>query len=503
VSTTTPVELAAACDDRTLEILGRRRSSVLINRRGWLVRRALLAADVIGIFTAFALVAFVFEFVGTAEGSFSTAAELLLLTASLPVWVVVAKLYGLYDRDEERTDHTTVDDVVGVFHLVTVGTWLVYLVAALTPIAQPDLGRAAVFWGSAIVSITVLRAVARSLCRRHIAYLQNTIIVGAGDVGQLIAKKLLQHPEYGINLVGFVDAEPKQLRPGVAHLALLGGPERLPELVRLLDIERVVIAFSNASHDETLELVRGLGPFAVQIDIVPRLFELVGPGIDVHTVEGMALLGLRPAGLSRSSRLLKRTFDLIVGGLTLLLATPLLVLAALAVLVDSGRPVLFSQMRMGMDNRPFRIWKLRTMVRDADARKKELAHLNHYARDGGDARMFKIADDPRVTRVGRLLRRFSIDELPQLVNVVRGEMSLVGPRPLILAEDRLVEDWARRRLDLKPGMTGLWQVLGRNGIPFDEMVGLDYRYVTTWSLWNDVRLLARTLPSVLRSGQVV
>jgi lipopolysaccharide/colanic/teichoic acid biosynthesis glycosyltransferase len=153
---------------------------------------------------------------------------------------------------------------------------------------------------------------------------------------------------------------------------------------------------------------------------------------------------------------------------------------------------------MGADEKPFRILKFRTMREDADARKGEVAHLNKHAAPGGDPRMFKISGDPRTTRVGGRLRRYCLDELPQLINVLKGEMTLVGPRPLILDEDRHVAGWARRRLALRPGMTGLWQVLGRSEIPFDEMIQLDYMYVTSWSLWLDCRLLLRTIPLVLK-----
>ena len=149
---------------------------------------------------------------------------------------------------------------------------------------------------------------------------------------------------------------------------------------------------------------------------------------------------------------------------------------------------------MGLGEKPFVMMKFRTMWRDAEERKHEVASLNKHARPGGDPRMFKIPEDPRLTRIGRVLRRYSLDELPQLFNVLRGEMSLVGPRPLILDEHRFVRDWGLRRLSLKPGITGLWQVLGRDAIPFEEMVRLDYFYVTTWSLWSDIRLLVRTFP---------
>jgi lipopolysaccharide/colanic/teichoic acid biosynthesis glycosyltransferase len=239
----------------------------------------------------------------------------------------------------------------------------------------------------------------------------------------------------------------------------------------------------------------------VHVDVVPRLFELIGPGVDIHSVEGMPLVGLTPFRLSRSSQFVKRAADVTVALVALVVLAPLFALIALVIKLDSPGPVFFRQLRMGSGGETFRIFKFRTMTADADERKAELAHLNKHVRNGGDPRMFKIEGDPRVTRSGRVLRRYMLDELPQLVNVLGGKMSLVGPRPLILDEDRHVDGWARKRLDLKPGMTGLWQVLGRSDIPFDEMVKLDYVYVTSWSLWNDIRLLLRTIPLVAR-GEV-
>jgi lipopolysaccharide/colanic/teichoic acid biosynthesis glycosyltransferase len=182
----------------------------------------------------------------------------------------------------------------------------------------------------------------------------------------------------------------------------------------------------------------------------------------------------------------------------LIVLAPVFAVLALMIKLDSSGPVFFRQVRMGSRGKTFLILKFRSMVADADARKGDIAHLNKHLRNGGDPRMFKIDDDPRVTRVGRMLRRFSLDELPQLWNVLLGQMSLIGPRPLILEEDAHVMDWAERRLDLKPGITGVWQVLGRDGIPFEEMVKFDYLYVTSWSLGGDLRLLFRTIPSVLR-----
>jgi exopolysaccharide biosynthesis polyprenyl glycosylphosphotransferase len=469
------------------------RGSTGVRRRGWVIRRALAAADVAGLLLAFVLAEVL---IGPGVG----AGRVLFFAATLPGWVVVAKLYGLYDNDEERTDHSTSDEFVGVFHLVTIGAWILYAGAWLTGLWSPELAELVFFWGAGIAFVTAGRASARAICRHTITSLQNTIIVGAGDVGQLVARKLLKHPEYGINLVGFVDASPKAPRADLEHLTLLGPPEELADLVRAYDVERVVIAFSNESHEDLLSLIRSLKGLNVQIDIVPRLFEIVGPGVEIHTVEGLPLVGLPQLKLSRSSRLLKRIVDVGLSGVALLLLAPVFGFIALKIKLDSPGPVFFRQLRMGFRERPFLMFKFRTMVADADTRREEVAHLNMHVING-DARMLKIPDDPRVTSFGKTLRRLSVDELPQLINVLKGDMSLVGPRPLPLDEDKRVEDWGRHRLTLKPGMTGLWQVSGRSSIPFGEMLNLDYVYVSGWSLWGDLRLIARTIPAVLRGRQ--
>jgi exopolysaccharide biosynthesis polyprenyl glycosylphosphotransferase len=492
-------EMTASIDERTLEILDHRRRTAVVRRRGWLVRRALLLADLVGLAVAFLLAELVSGAATTGSDAVSRSTEFILFVLTVPIWVVVAKLYGLYEHDEERTDHSTTDEFAGVFHMITVCTGLFTFGSYLTHLAHPTVGKVAVFWAAAVVLVSSGRALARACCRRHVSYLQNTVIVGAGEVGQLIGKKLLKHPEYGINLLGFVDDTPKERREDLEHLTLLGAVDRLPALVRFFDVERVVIAFSRDSHERTLDLIRSLKSLDVQIDVVPRFFELVGPNFDMHTVEGVPLLGLPPFRLSRSSRLLKRTFDVALTLPGLVVLAPLFVLVAVLIKRDSPGPVFFRQLRMGCNGRTFQIWKFRTMTADADERKHEVAHLNQHLHNGGDPRMFKIPNDPRVTRVGRWLRRYSIDELPQLFNVVCGQMSLVGPRPLILDEDQHVSDWARQRLNLKPGCTGPWQVQGRNGIPFGEMVRLDYLYVTGWSLWQDFVLIVRTIPVLLRS----
>jgi exopolysaccharide biosynthesis polyprenyl glycosylphosphotransferase len=467
--------------------------------RGWLVRRALLAADMVGLIASLFLAQAFFTDRSTLLERLTPSPKWLLFVIALPAWVVAAKLYKLYDRDEERTDHSTVDDVVGVFHLVTVSVWIAFGVGHATGLFTPDLMKTTAFWAFAIVLIPVCRSLARSICRRRPEYIQNTIIVGAGRVGQSIARKYLQHPEYGIRLLGFVDDEPRERRDDIGDLTLLGPLSDLTDLVRAYGVERVVIAFSNIPEVELLDLVRTLRESDVQTDIVPRLYEVVPPNIGIHGVEGLPLVNLPPFRMARSSVYLKRTLDIVVSLTSLIVLAPLLALVAGLIKLDSRGPIFFKQTRMGAKDRPFDMLKFRTMVVDADDRKHEVAHLNKHLEPGGDARMFKVRNDPRVTRVGRALRRYSIDELPQLINVLKGEMSLVGPRPLILDEDQHVRDWARSRVRLQPGITGPWQVLGRENIPFQEMVTLDYFYVTSWSMLNDLRLLLQTVPAVARS----
>jgi exopolysaccharide biosynthesis polyprenyl glycosylphosphotransferase len=486
-------------DERTAEILDLRRRSGIM-RRGWLVRRMLLVADLVGLTLAFLLSELLFLHHGGGD-RVALAGELLVFGLSLPVWVVTAKIYGLYDRDEDRADHSTADDMVGVFHLVTVGTWLLLIGSYVTHLAHPQLPKLVTFWTLAVAGLPLSRFAARSICRRHISYLQNTAIVGAGDIGQLLARKLLNHPEYGLNLVGFFDSRPKERRPELEGLTILGGIDEVPAVVKLLDVERVLVAFSDDQPNELIPLLRELNELDVQVDIVPRFFDVLSTSVDLHSVEGIPLIGVRPPRLSRSSALIKRVVDVVGAAAGLLLLAPLFAAVAVAVKLDTPGPVFFRQVRMGCGERTFRIWKFRTMHAGADERKHEVAHLNKHLAPGGDARMFKIPNDPRITRVGRFLRRTSLDEIPQLLNVVTGEMSIVGPRPLILDEDQFVSDWRRRRLDLKPGVTGLWQVLGRDDIPFDEMVRLDYLYVTNWSLLNDLKLILRTFPVLARAAE--
>jgi exopolysaccharide biosynthesis polyprenyl glycosylphosphotransferase len=255
----------------------------------------------------------------------------------------------------------------------------------------------------------------------------------------------------------------------------------------------VLLGSSIASHDEMLDLIRTVRRPDVQVSIVPHYFEIFTSRAILDEVEGMPVVTLPPMNLGRSSRLLKRSFDVVVSSAALVVLSPVLAAVAIAIRLDSSGSALYRQPRRGRYGSTFHIVKFRTMRIGAEQDRSEVLHMNQV-----DGPLFKIkGHDPRVTRVGSFLRRTSLDELPQLWNVVRGEMSLVGPRPFVVYEADKITGWAQRRLDMTPGITGLWQVLGRNDIPFEEMTKLDYLYVTNWSVWWDLKILCQTIPVVL------
>ena len=261
-------------------------------------------------------------------------------------------------------------------------------------------------------------------------------------------------------------------------------------------MHRIILALSASDTSDVTELIRVAKAVGVRVSVLPRMFEAVGTSVEFDDVDGMTMLGVRRFGLVRSSRLLKRAFDLVAGSVALIVVAPVMAVIALAIRFDSKGPAFYRQPRVGRDGRHFQIVKFRSMVSDADDLKDRLRALNEAG-----CGLFKITNDPRVTRIGAFLRRTSLDELPQLFNVLRGEMSLVGPRPLVIDEDAQVVGLDRSRLHLTPGMTGPWQVLGTR-VPMQEMVGIDYLYVVNWSLWLDVKVLLRTVRHVLRKGNV-
>jgi len=470
--------------------------------RGWLVRRALLAADVLGLAAAFSVTELLFlhdrPLGGLAEGP-----RLAIFVATLPAWVVAAKLYGLYDRDEERATHSTADEIFNVFHLITVGVWSFYATSWLAGLSRPNQAKLTTFWLLALSAVIAMRLTARAVVRRHPAYVQNTLIVGAGEVGQLIARKVLQHPEYRINLVGFADADAKELRRDVGDVPLLGGLDTVVDTVRANDVDRVVIAFSQDRPEALLHLVRALREHNVQIDVVPRLFDTVGPSSAVHSIEGLPLLSVAPVRISRSSRLLKRTVDIVGASFLLVLTAPLLLAIAWLIRLDSPGPVLFRQTRLGMDMRRLTLLKFRTMYEgtEEEPHREYLKQIMTADALPTASNLYKLDRAADVTRVGRWLRSSSLDELPQLLNVLRGDMSLVGPRPAIPYELELYAPHHLERFAVPAGLTGLWQVEARAHSTFGEALDLDVAYARGWSLGLDLRLLLRTPLLVFRKRE--
>ncbi|WP_354697403.1 UDP-glucose:undecaprenyl-phosphate glucose-1-phosphate transferase [Paraconexibacter sp. AEG42_29] len=460
----------------TLLMPGNQRVS---SRDRW-TRTALVGADLVGL-----VVAATFAVAVTGP-----AGEAFVLIAATGLALVLVQLFGLYARDAVVLRAGMLDELPRLLQALTFAAGLVVVVGP--EVATVSTGLVTAWWGAGCATIPVSRKVARTVVRRHTSN-DRVLIIGSGRIADLIASKADKHRELGLEIVGCIDAVGNGPRL-LSTLPQLGSLNDIDHVIETERIDSVVIAFSAVPHDDLLDAIRRCKRRRVKISVVPRLFEVIGSRVELHDIEGLTLLGLRGPDRSRGALTAKRIMD--VGGATaaLILLAPLMAAIAVAVRLTSHGPVVFRQERIGRGQRPFSMYKFRTMVQDADLRKAEIQHLNECA--GG--KMFKIAHDPRVTRVGRFLRATSLDELPQFVNVLLGEMSIVGPRPLIREENDAVLGWHRTRLDLTPGLTGPWQVMGRQHVPFDEMVKLDYLYVAEWSLWNDIKLMLRTVPVMVR-----
>lgn len=410
--------------------------------------------------------------------------------------LILFAIQRLYERDRRNISVSTLDEVrdiltsLGLVGFATFSLALGFDAGGILPSHPLSV---VFFWVAGVVLIPCGRAVLRHRVIPFSTDSQRALVVGAGRVGQAIVRKIRKNPQYNVEVIGFLDDDPAVLDPDVADVPVLGAEKDLVETIVGQNISRVVLAFSRSTHEDVLQVVRNAGLRDVHISIVPRYFDIIAANVGIADVEGISVLELPVAGLSRLARATKRGFDLAVTVPSLILLSPLLLAIAVAIKLETRGPALFRQTRTGRGDEQFEILKFRTMVVGAEQMRDNLLDENE---SGGP--LFKIRDDPRVTRVGRMLRRTSLDELPQLLNVVRGQMSLVGPRPFVTYEDDKIDGWARRRLDITPGMTGLWQVLGRNDIDYDEMVKLDYLYVTNWSLWWDTKLLLRTIPVVFR-----
>jgi exopolysaccharide biosynthesis polyprenyl glycosylphosphotransferase len=381
---------------------------------------------------------------------------------------------------------TTVDEAPQLFQLATLYTLVFWICdGALIDGRLGDL-QVLALWGTLFGAALTGRHVARRLAAAAAPSERCLFIGDARSYARLRSK--LDGDDINAELVGRLSLQ-RVSRGGGDLGARTADARELEELIAWTDAHRVIIEPQTLPAEDMLDLVRAAKAVGVRVSLLPRVLDVVGTSVVFDDLGGMTLLGVRRFGLTRSSRLVKRSFDLVGASLGVLAVAPALVLIAVLVKLDSRGPVLFRQERVGRDGRRFRIYKFRTMCSDAEERKAELLALNEC--DGG---LFKIAEDPRVTRVGRLLRRTSLDELPQLFNVITGDMSLVGPRPLVVDEDERITGLDRRRLALTPGMTGHWQIAGSARVPLHEMVKIDYLYVAGWSLWSDLKILLRTVP---------
>lgn len=460
--------------------------------RGFVLRRLLLAADVAALIAGF----FVVELL-TAH---LRKADIALLIVSVPIWVMVANSHKLYHLDSMRADYGLADEIGSIIQMATVWSWATLLGLHFLGPGELAITTVAVFWGATIVFLVLCRSAVRAWSRRRAWYVQDAVIVGPPEQVDTILRKILRHPEWGLNVCVCVDLRSGSRFPSGAD-ELHGVPvirtRNVLAIVAELEVDRVMLAPAVSSSQERSELLCALADHQVHVDLVPSWSDVVGARLSLNQMEGMPLLTVPYANLRRCSLVVKRVFDIAVSLFGLVVLAPVFAACALAIKLDSCGPVFFTQRRVGRDDQLFDVFKFRSMHMDADERKAEVARLNFHG-GGNDVGMFKAREDPRITRVGAHLRRLSLDELPQLINILHGDMSLVGPRPLVENEDRQVEGRHRRRLSLAPGLTGLWQAHGRSDIPFEEMVSLDYLYVTNWTLWGDLKLLVRTFSAVTR-----
>jgi exopolysaccharide biosynthesis polyprenyl glycosylphosphotransferase len=452
-----------------------------VHSRDKLFRRMLVGADV----GAALLVALIVELAFGSNGPEWTT----LLVALIAPFVNTAT--GLYRHDELVLSKNTLDEAPELFRASTLTAVIAFL--AQSALLSTPLG--AQVMALTLVGLTVLTTVLRLVGRtiaRYLSPAERCLLVGETRLARRLETQLLTTHTAKAELVGSVPLATGRL----GHTTEDAAPD-LRSVVSDLDVHRVLISGDGAPPQAVNEAIQSAKSLGVNVSLLPEMFEVVGSSVAFDYIGGVPVFGLRRFGLSRRARMVKWSFDVVGSAILLILLAPLLVTIALAIRIDSKGPILFRQTRVGRDGRHFQMRKFRSMVADAEDRKAELWDLNEAA-DG----LFKIDDDPRMTQVGRFLRRTSLDELPQLVNVLRGEMSLVGPRPLVIDEDRRIEGFYRRRLRLTPGMTGPWQVAGSARIPLREMQSIDYLYVADWSLWGDVKILLRTIPVVLlRRGQ--
>ncbi|MDX6651918.1 MAG: hypothetical protein QOJ38_699 [Solirubrobacterales bacterium] len=506
------VPLGAASGDLAgqarARVAAHRSAQLGAQRRGFVLRRMLLAGDVMALFLAQAVRMGLNGLVGRPVVDLT---DLALFAVFVPVFVVVATMARLYHSADRRIDSSASDELVPLFLAATVWSWFLLVgTAGVSSGVIPVLG-SLTLWAATLVTVPIFRAGVRRFASTRAWYRQSVLLIGSDADLDRLRTRIARHPEWGLTTTAELPVSTShdlngriERELGIVPLRKIGvaerelpDPEGLMAMVHELGIERVIIGCWPGDMASRTELIRGLVADGLHVDLVSGDSELLNSGGVLHHVEGVPMLNLGRPQITPASRLLKRTLDVAISGGALLLLAPLLGYLALRIRFDSKGPVFFRQARGGRDGEIFHVLKFRSMGVDADARRDELRHLSVNGADG----LFKIRDDPRVTKFGAWMRRRSLDELPQLINVFKGEMSLVGPRPLPLDEVDLVDSHREVRESVRPGITGHWQTLGRSEIPFEDMVRLDYAYVSNWTLIEDLRILMKTAGVVVQSGQ--
>jgi undecaprenyl-phosphate galactose phosphotransferase len=464
------------------------------------VLRLAMVADVLGLAVA-GLVAVAVSGVGRTDA-------IILLALFLLLWTLGARAFRTRGPDEGPLRQSVFGEARPVVELTLAVSWVLVVVGWLMQLGRPGLTMMIVLVPLAVALVLVGRSLLRYFLRRNGALRQRVLVLGAGSVGQLMATKMRTTPGDGLDVVGFVDADPLALDPVLRDLPVWRRPDDLNRLVEELDVDRVVVAYSRLSHQDTLRLLDLVRDKDVSVDVVPRFYEFLGPKATLETFEGMAVMRWPIATFSSRSLALKRMEDVVLSAVGLILIAPLILLTALFVKLDSPGPIFFRHERIGRSGKPFRIIKFRTFRnefctgsqyggKDAERMFADLITRDDNAEEF--QKTFKLKNDPRVTRIGRLLRSTSLDELPQLFNVLRGDISLVGPRPVTQTELERYGERAPTLLSIMPGITGYWQTNGRSEVDYAERVRLDMAYVANWSLGLDFMILLKTFRTLVNN----
>ncbi|MFH1684447.1 MAG: sugar transferase [Candidatus Margulisiibacteriota bacterium] len=408
------------------------------------------------------------------------------------IWLAIFKLVGLY---EEKKFSTLIDGLATLFVGVTFSTLV--LVGLLFLNQEFWFSRLVIanVWWLALLLLGSLRMVifaARRTLRAKGWGVRNVLILGAGEMGQVLALKLKRDKALGYHAVGFLDDDPAKLGKSFHDITVLGDTTKTSQTVKLNRVEEIIIASDKFPAKKILDIITECERYGVEFKIVPGILALMSSRMDVDEWGGIPLLTISEIQIIGFNALIKRGADIVFSAAGLLLLSPFFVFVYFLVKLTSAGPVFLKQERVGLDGKIFRMYKFRSMNKDAEEQFSEIESLSET-----EGHLFKIKNDPRITPLGKFMRQFSVDEYPQLVNVLFGQMSLVGPRPPLPREVKHYNNWHKKRFRVRPGITGPWQVSGRSFLPFDDMVRLDIYYIENWSLWGDFKILLRTIPVVL------